>query len=407
MTKIAFGSVPKDGGTFTFYRNLRPALKQYGIDLYCVTVGKKENHLVEAAYIDDGCIRLASKIDSVKKQAQIFSTWCEEEEIDIVMAINSVAILSALPHLPEHIRVLSRCANGFDEGYRVTLSGRERLAGIVALTPRLKNDLVEKYDADEQMIHLIPNGIDPAPFDAAAAHIRAVPDDKVVQLGFMGRLEHKQKGVLYLPKIVRELKQLGVCFKLRIAGKGVHRAILERELKPYLASGEVEFVGAIQKDEVPLFLESTDIFLFTSHFEGCPNALLEAMMAGCAPVALLIEGITDFLIESGKTGFIAPMSDCATVARQVAEMTSNRILLRQVSAAAAAVARERLASEVAAKRYAQLFDAVMQAPTPTFAPQPWSQFAVDSVYRKRWTAYVPKPLRTLVKNAMRRQLSAV
>ena len=62
--------------------------------------------------------------------------------LDVVMGVNSEAILSALPHLPERIRVLSRCANGFDHGYKITLSGRERLSGIIALSPRLAQDLI-------------------------------------------------------------------------------------------------------------------------------------------------------------------------------------------------------------------------------------------------------------------------
>ena len=143
--RVALGAVPKDGGTFTFYRNLRPAIKAYGIDLRCVTVGRREAELWEPGYADDGCVLLAPKTRSIKKQAQAFVAWCEEESIDIVIGLNSEAILSALPHLPEHIRVMSRCANAFDHGYRITLSCEPRLARIVAITPRLQKDLVESY----------------------------------------------------------------------------------------------------------------------------------------------------------------------------------------------------------------------------------------------------------------------
>ena len=48
---------------------------------------------------------------------------------------------------------------------------------------------------------------------------------------------------------------------------------------------QVEFVGAIPPKEVPSFLAETDVFVFTSHFEGCPNALPEAIMVGCVPVS--------------------------------------------------------------------------------------------------------------------------
>ncbi len=392
---VAFGSVPKDGGTFTFYRNLRPALKLYGIDLRCVTVGKREMALVEKEYVDEGCVFLAEKTNDIKKQAIVFTQWCQENNIDIVMAINSIAILSALPHLPKSIRVISRCANAFDQGYRVTMSGRERLMAIVALTPRLKKDLVEKYDADPNLIHLIPNGIDPRNF--ADALPRLCKPNSLIQLGFLGRLEHKQKGVLYLPEIVKELKALGVNFHLRIAGKGIHRSLLEKELKPYVRSKEVEFLGAIMKDEVPDFLKSTDIFLFTSHFEGCPNALLEAMMAGCTPVAFLIEGITDFVLDHDRTGFIAPMGDCQIFARYVAKMENNPTILEQISKATLKKAHEHFSSSIAAKNYANLFEQVMNLSLPEFEPIPWSEFEIDPTYRKTWKSYLPLPLKVILK----------
>ena len=406
MHKVAFGSVPKDGGTFTFYRNLRPALLPHGIDLRCVTVGKKEASLIEPDYADDGCVLLASDTHNIKQQAQVFADWCQQEEIDSVMAINSVAILSALPHLPSSVRVLSRCANGFAEGYRVTLSSRARLMAIVALTPRLQNDLIEQYGVAPQKIHLIPNGIDPSPFAANKStdlqNKRELLNlERPIQLGFMGRLEHGQKGVLYLPKIVQALQQSNISFRLRIAGKGVHQPLLEKKLAPSIAAGQVELIGTLTKEEVPIFLKTTEVFLFTSHFEGCPNALLEAMMAGCAPVAFLIEGITNFLIDHKRTGFIAPMGDCDALASYVAQLSADRDLLQQVAIAAQNQAQTSFTSQVAAKNYAQLFKQIIAAPLPQFEPLPWSQFKVDSVYRKRWTAYAPKPLRTFVKNALK------
>ena len=398
--KIAFGSVPKGCGTFTFYRNLRLALKAYGIDLQCVTVGKREAGLVEDAYVDCGCVLLSPNSSYVKEQSQTFTKWCQQEAFDIVMAINSEAILSALPHLPKHIRVLSRCANGFDEGYRVTLSGKERLMGIMTLTPRLTNDLVNKYGVSSDTIHLCPNGIDPTPFATITDCKRHGPEGSPIQLGFMGRLEHKQKGVLHLPKIVQELKHLGVPFHLRIAGKGIHRPKLEKQLQPYIQSGEVELIGTITRQEVPKFLKSADVFLFTSHFEGISNALLESIMAGCVPVTFLIKDLTDFVLDHGRTGFIAPMEDCSAFAGYVAQLANDRTLLQQMSESTLAAAHERFAVPIAAARHAELFGKVMEMPLPDFEPLPWSQFEIDPVYRKRWTGYLPEFMKKRAKSLL-------
>ena len=153
MTRVASGSVPKDVGTFTSNRNQRPVLHDLGVDLRCVTVGRREAMLVEDDYSDDGGVLLVPGVRSVKRQARAFVEWCEAEGIVMVLGINSIAIVSALPHLPEHIRVVARCANGFDHGYRITLSGRGRLARIVALTPLLRDTLIRRDGLERDEAH--------------------------------------------------------------------------------------------------------------------------------------------------------------------------------------------------------------------------------------------------------------
>ena len=382
MIRFAFGSVPKDGGTFTFYRNLRPALLEYGIDMRCVSVGKAQANLWEEAYADDGCVLLTPKTGNIKKQALAFADWCEQENIDVVMGINSEAILSSLPHLPERIRVLSRCANGFDHGYRIALSGWERLARIVALSPRLEQDLIHQYGVNPDLVTLIPNGIDPAPFDEAAGWPRG--RNRELQLGFLGRLEHNQKGVFHLPEIVRELNARKVAFSLRIAGKGKHRQRLESMFLSEIENGQVQFIGALPPEEVPGFLSEIDVFLFPSHFEGFPNALLESMLAGCVPVSWLIEGITDFMIEDGTTGFLCPVGDYHQVADRIVDLEQDRVNLQRMSEESACVARQRFTNRKAAEVYTALIKDVMNQPPPCWTPKPWMNFSRDPNFEYGW-----------------------
>ena len=396
---FAFGSVPKAGGTFTFYRNLRPEFIKLGIDIRCVSVGKEQARLWDAGYSDEGCVLLAASTSNVKKQAMAFAEWCDQESVDIVMGINSEAILSSFPHLPEKIRVMSRCANAFDHGYRITLSGAERLAAMIATTPRLEYDLVNRYAADPDKLHLIPNGINPEPFNVAASRVRG--SKELLQLGFLGRLEDNQKGVFHLPKIVRELNRRDINFQLRIAGKGKHRAILEREMAKEVASGQVEFIGAIPAGSVPDFLGSLDIFVFTSHFEGCPNALLEALMAGCVPVSWLIDGITDYIIQDGETGFVLPVGDYEAFAQVVFTLDADRKSLGLMSAAAAKSARDRFTHQRAAKAYAKIIQEVMRLSPPSWKVKPWSEFQGDMNFTHTWRDWIPGQIKSVIRNSFR------
>jgi glycosyltransferase involved in cell wall biosynthesis len=382
VTKVAFGSVPKDGGTFTFYRNLRQPLFECGIDLRCVTVGSREAGLWEQEFADDGCVLLAENETKIKRQAQAFCQWCEDSAVDIVFGVNSVAILSALPHVPEKVRVMSRCANAFDHGYRITLSGYERLSRIVALAPRQVDDLVSRYEVDPKRISLIPNGTEPDRFRATSEVERG--SESAIRLGFLGRLEHRQKGVLHLPGILRELEIRNVNYSLAVAGKGVHEAELRRRLQPYILAEKVRFVGSLMPLEIAGFLAEVDICLFPSHFEGSPNALIEAMMAGCVPVAWRLEGLTDFLIDDGVTGFLADVGDCQGVAEIIATLAAGRSKLQQASRRAALKARGNFSVERVVEDYSRLIAQVMSEPPPTWRPLPWNQFRIDPAFHTPW-----------------------
>lgn len=393
--KIAFASVPKDGGTFTHYRNLRGNLLERGIDMRCVSVGAQQAGLRDERFADSGCVLLAPRSHSLKRQAMAFAQWCDGEAIDIVIGVNSPPILSALPHLPERIRVVARCANGFDHGYRITMAGRERLARIVALSPRLHDDLIAEHGADPAKVVLIPNGIDPTPFETAFAAARG--RGELLTIGFLGRLEHNQKGVLHLPAIVRELTAREIRFHLSIAGSGRHEPRIRRELSEAVKAGQVSFLGKLTHDEVPGFLARCDVFAFTSQFEGLPNALLEAMMAGCAPVCFRIDGITDFVVDEGTTGMLAPQGDAARFADCVAALASDRDRLAAMAHAAGSTARERFSAARCAEAYAAEYRRVMAEPPPAWTPRPWNAFKPEANFPQDWRRFIPPRVEMAIK----------
>jgi glycosyltransferase involved in cell wall biosynthesis len=393
---LAFGSVPKDGGTFTFYRNMREPLMAHGIDLRCVTVGLNEARLWEEAYADEGCVLLAENQSNIKKQAQAFHQWCEQTNVDIVMGVNSVAILSALPHLPCHIRLISRCANAFDHGYRITVSCYERLSRIIALAPRQIEDLIEHYGADRERIELIPNGTSSARFEVAAAQPRG--ECKEIRLGFLGRLEHTQKGVLHLPDILHRLKENKVKFTLSIAGKGVHEATLRQKLSGFEKSGVVQFMGALGPGDIAGFFANIDVYLFPSHFEGSPNSLIEAVMSGCVPAAWRLEGITDFLITDEDTGLLAETGDSRGLADKITYLASNREKLNVMSEAVLNNARSRFGLERVCDDYVKVIKTIMEEPFIPCTVKPWNQFEVESAFKQpRWRSFVPISLKRMIK----------
>jgi glycosyltransferase involved in cell wall biosynthesis len=384
--------VPKDSGTFSFYRNLRLGLAGHGVDVRCVSVGRDEARKAMARFVDGGCVSLVPDEVNIKRQVVAFLEWCEAAAVDVVIPLNSVAALSSVPHLPASIRVVSRCANSFDEGYRVTAMNGARVARVVVTTPRQAEDLTSEYDVDPKRVSLVPNGVDLDRFASAARVDRGNADH--LSIGFLGRLEHGQKGVLFLPLIADELKRLQVPFRLTIAGQGVHQRVLERRLAEFIGRGEIEILGPLDRDDVPEFFSDVDLLLFPSQFEGCPNVLLEAMAAGCVPVATRLPGITDWILDDGESGFVVPVGDARAFADRVRRLSEDRNFLRAMSARSRAVAESRFPCETMVSGYLDVFRSLEDESQSEMNPRPLSEFQLDRAFQTpEWKKRVPLPMR--------------
>ena len=395
---VVVGSIPKASGTFTFYRSLRSGLAEHNVDVRCVSVGPDESTLCEPSFADEGCILLATSEHDMKKQSQIFVNWCAENQVNIVIALNSPAILSALPHLPERTRLVSRCATVFDHGYRISLSAIERLSRIIAVNPRQIEDLATRYDVSADLITLIPNGTDISRFAPSAGFSRG--QGEVLRLGYLGRI-HEQKGALFLTDIIRHLDAEDIPFTLSIAGEGVHETTLKREMAGYISDGQVVFSGTVLPDDVPEFFAGIDVFLFPSLFEGSPNALLESMAAGCVPVAWNLAGITDHIIEDGVSGVLAREGNCKEVSDRVVVLHKDKGRLKKMAGSAVVVAASKFSKERMIKDYLQVFRMALASPPVPAVVRPWRDFQVDQAFRQPyWRSFIPRPLIKWVKDTL-------
>ena len=394
--RVAYGSIPKEGGTFTFFRNHRQPLAEAGVDLRCVTIGSEQNALWDPRYADPHCVRIAPSATALRAQVEAFIAWCDEERIDVVIPVSSRAMNAAIPHLPADIRVVARCANALHDEYMHAASHPERVSAVVALTPRLAQDLTALHGVDPDRIHLIPNGVESGRFAPRGAPPRP---GRPLRLGFLGRLEHGQKGVMFLPAVVDALRRHDVPFELTIAGQGVDEQALRSALQPSLSSGQAAMRGLLSREEVAPFLAGIDALLFPSRFEGCPNVLLEGMAAGCVPVCWTLPGITDFLVDEGRTGLLHPLGDTAAMADSLRRLASEPTTLRAISEQARAEAVTRFSTATCASEYAALLKTAPAAAEPE--PLPLSRFR-PAAHLERRMAWIPEPLRAVLRSARRR-----
>ncbi len=161
-----------------------------------------------------------------------------------------------------------------------------------------------------ERIKVIYNGIDIKNYDLKNNNRLYRKNANEVILGNLGRLVN-QKGQRYLIDIAAELKKSNLQFKILIGGDGP----LKKELMAYAEERNVAdriiFMGFI--DDITGFMNSMDIFVLTSLWEGFGYVIIEAMLFKKPVVAfnvssnpeLIDDNKTGFLIEFGNTGAFA------------------------------------------------------------------------------------------------------
>ena len=113
-------------------------------------------------------------------------------------------------------------------------------------------------------------------------------------------------------------------WKLQILGDGPLRKELEEQATRLNCADRIEFLG-FQK-EVDFYLSKAQIFAFTSVIEGYPNALIEGMANGLAPISFDCSAGPSDIIENNVNGFLIPINDIALFAKKLNELISNHTL---------------------------------------------------------------------------------
>jgi glycosyltransferase involved in cell wall biosynthesis len=93
------------------------------------------------------------------------------------------------------------------------------------------------------------------------------------------------------------------------------------------------------KDPIPAYL-SMDVFLLTSKYEGTPNVLIEAQMAGVPAVTTDAGGCRD-IIEEDRTGFVVADRNAQELAAKVVWLIENRQKRIEMGTRAENFAREK------------------------------------------------------------------
>ena len=394
--KLAYFGYPHTGGTWTVFVMLREGLARHGIKVVWLASGTKaaagaaEPHW--AAERESGTV-VSGDTDDGPTRARALAAHIAAEGIDgVFVNVLAGAVETNLARYldPAVLRVM--IVHNITPGtYAAARAVRDHVHATVGVSPRIRDDLVAHRGFDTGHTRAIANGIDVTPFQRVA---RAGAEGGPLRLLFLGRIKDQDKGVFWLPPIMAALAHADV--RLTIAGDGPDLDTLRRRMAPF---GErVEILGRVAPDRVPELAAGHDLLVFPSRFEGLPLSLVEAMAAGCVPVATRLRGVTDHVVEDGASGILFPVGDTAAAAAAIAALAVDRARLAAMSEAARRGTGERFAVRTMTDAYAALLGEVAGAPHAIAPSRPWSEWALPRGLKPGLRTLMPTGLKNRLRD---------
>jgi len=198
-----------------------------------------------------------------------------------------------------------------DAGFSMTLHGSDLLVSADYLDAKLadcrfcntvsefnRKYITERYpQIDPRNIFVQRLGVDADTWHAQSGH-----ESTLFSILSVGRL-HPAKNHGFLLLACAALKAQGVRFRCVIAGDGEERGKLERLIAELDIGNEVTLRGHILRERLPDLYAAADVVVLTSHSEGLPVTLMEAMAMQRIVLAPNITGIPE-LVSDGKNGFL-------------------------------------------------------------------------------------------------------
>jgi len=190
----------------------------------------------------------------------------------------------------------------------------------IASTSFAMREQTERFVNDKE-IYITPFGIDLDKFYLDQS--KQVSD--TINIGIVKKLEDIY-GIEYLIKafaiLLNEkniIDKLNKKIKLIIVGKGKKRSYLEELAKELGIAELTNFVGVIQYNEVPNYLNTFDIFCAPSIRESFGVAVIEASACELPVIVSDVGGLPE-VVDNGETGYVVPSKDPEAIADKLYEL---------------------------------------------------------------------------------------
>ncbi|MEZ4729000.1 MAG: glycosyltransferase [Caldilineaceae bacterium] len=338
---------------------LKPAYEQEGIPVVSLNLAGKYSVLQAIS-------RVAELLRS--QQPEIIHTTLFRADVvgRIAGWLTRVPVISSFVNEPYHPT----------RKQAISAVGRAKLEvvqGIDRLTARLTHHFVAVSHATQlsncqalgipkEKVSVIYRARNPEPFlNVSADQVHALraelglPQQAPILLNVARLLQRKGHEELLqaMPIVLQHFPDA----RLLIAGEGHDRPRLVQAIKRQGLENAVHLLG--MRHDIPILLQLADLFVFPSHYEGHPGALIEAMVAARPIVASAIP-VHQETITQNETGRLVPLQNPKALAEAMIQTLQCPQQANRMGAAAQKAALQNFHIDHVANNYEQLYTTLVQ-----------------------------------------------
>ena len=228
----------------------------------------------------------------------------------------------------------------------------ERLAALIAVSPTIERDLVLAAGAPQELVHVIPNGVE-LPIMPKIPEAR--PAQRIPVVGTASALE-EVKGLTYFLMAAELILSSGYDVEFVIAGSGPEEETLRHAAQHLDIANRVTFVGHVP--EYTQVIETLDVFVIPSLEQGLGTVMLEAMALGKPVVATRVGGIADFFVDNDHA-LLVPQANHTLLAQKIKFLLDNPSKARKLAVSGEQFVRKRFSVERMTQETAQLYRQIL------------------------------------------------
>jgi glycosyltransferase involved in cell wall biosynthesis len=192
--------------------------------------------------------------------------------------------------------------------------------------------------------------------------LQSAVDERENLVGFIGRLT-AEKGVMEFVQAIPLALERRPDLRFLIIGAGTLDKELETAVLGQPWSSRVTWLGWVQYEQIPEYLNRLKLVVVPTSEDGLPNRVLEAMGCGTPVLATSFGGIPDLVID-GKTGFLLRDNSPETIAEGIVRVV-NDPCLEIITQRARALIERNYSQDAANERYQAIMSTVVWERTYT------------------------------------------